>query len=466
MLNNLLPQPTERKLYLLIFAVCILAGGASIGYLTYVAKTSGTPMAQGYPTPDATMPGEFATLTINMVDRGVFSMATTSPYTPNMWRTPGYSVFLAPFYAFTGSFYPALFAQILLVFLTTVLVFKIARRFMNEKWALGLSLLYIILPTTLLSVATIMNETLYTLVLVGAIYLFFFSEVKNMYAKWALTGFLLALAAYIKPGSLYILFFFLPAYFVLYLPWKEVSRKHFYAALLMVVVFAGTLAPWCLRNHAVLDSWQFASTSAFQIFRHNATQFYEAYHDIPNIEARYALQDMAGMPHGAVPLDMKYAEVMKKVALQVIFEHPFSYAVFHLSTFIPFFASSGLIDYERYVYVMLPEFSSAEEPSLLQAIHPLSIPLLMTVLSNHGWTLVENSAWALITLLTVLGLWRGKDVRLARMLFALALYFAVVTGPIAHARYRAPIEPFLLIGAVATVVYYVEKRKENKFLFF
>jgi hypothetical protein len=201
---------SERKIFAILFIVSVLAGGSSIAYLTHVAHTSDTKMARGFPTASDTMPGEFATLTINMVDHGVFSMATTSPYTPNMWRTPGYSVFLTPFYALTGSFFPALFAQILLVFLTTILVFKMARRFMSDRWSLGLALLYIILPTTLLSVATIMNETLYTLVLMGAIYVFFFLEMKHMYAKWALTGFLLALAAYIKPGSLYILFFFFP----------------------------------------------------------------------------------------------------------------------------------------------------------------------------------------------------------------------------------------------------------------
>lgn len=451
----------DRKIFALLFGVSLLAGSASIGYLTQVAHTSDTEMARGYPIASDTMPGEFATLTMNMVDHGVFSAATTSPYTPNMWRTPGYSVFLIPFYALTGSFYPALFAQILFVFLTTVLLFIMARRFVSERWAVALSLLYIILPTTLLSVATIMNETLYTFVLTSAIYLFFFFEMKNMYMKWALTGFLLALAAYIKPGSLYILFFFLPAYFVVFLPWKQGSRKHLYAALIMVIVFIGTLAPWCIRNKVALDSWHFASTSAFQIFRHNATQFYEAYHDVPNIEARYALQDMAGMPHGSVPIGMEYADVMKKVALQVIFEHPFSYAMFHLSTFIPFFASSGIIDYNRYVYVMLPQFDPAEEPSLLQAIHPLSIPTLFVVLKNHGWTLVENSLWALVTLLALFGLWRGKDVRLARMLFAIILYFAVVTGPIAHARYRAPVEPLLLMGAFGTVFYFVESKRNG-----
>jgi len=454
-------QTRDRKIFALLFGVSLLAGSASIGYLTHVARTSDTEMARGYPIASDTMPGEFATLTVNMVDHGVFSMATTSPYTPNMWRTPGYSAFLVPFYAFTGSFYPALFAQILFVFLTTVLLFIMVRRLVPERWAVTLSVLYIVLPTTLLSVATIMNETLYTFMLIGTIYVFFFFEMKNMYMKWALTGFLFALAAYIKPGSLYILFFFLPAYFLVFLPWRQVSRKHFYAAAIMVVVFVGTLAPWCIRNKVALDSWHFASTSAFQIFRHNATQFYEAYHDVPNIEARYALQDMAGIPHGSVPLDMKYAEVMKKVALQVIFEHPFSYAMFHLSTFIPFFASSGIIDYERYVYVMLPQFDPAEEPSLLQAIHPFSLPTLLVVLTNHGWTLVENALWALITLLAVLGLWRGKDVRLARMLFAIVLYFAVVTGPIAHARYRAPIEPLLLMGAFATIAYYLENRRSS-----
>ncbi len=456
-MRNLLPARSERKLYLLLFVVSLIACGASIGYVHSVAKTSGTVMGNGYPTPDATMPGEFATLTINMVERGVFSMATTSPYTPNMWRTPGYSAFMAPFYAVFESFYPVLFAQILLVFLTTIIVFKMARRVLSERAALWVSLAYIVLPTTLLSAATIMNETLFTLVFLLALYVLLFSETGSLYGRFALTGFLLALGAYIKPAGLYILFFLIPAYFVFYLPWKSISRRHIFATLILVLTFAATLFPWSLRNHTVLNSWEFASTSAFQLFRHNATQFYEAYHDIPNIEARYALQDRAGLPRGAVPLDTTYSAVMKKVALEVIFEHPFSYAVFHVSTFIPFFASSGLIDYERYIYVMVPEFDPAEEPSLLQAIHPLSIPLLLVVLKNHGWTLLENFAWAFAFLLVLLGLWQGKDVRLARMLFAIMLYFAVVTGPIAHARYRAPVEPFILIGAVAAAAYYLER---------
>lgn len=447
-----------KRIYALLLFVTLVAAGGSIAYLTHIANTSDTQMAREYPNQSLAMSGEFATLAINLVDSQMFSMSTTSPLKPDMWRTPGYPVFLAPFYALFGNFYPVLIAQVFLLFLTVLLIFKMASRILGEKVALVLSVLYLLLPTTLLSVATLMNETLFEFVFVGALYIFFFAEFKSVYTRWILTGILFGLATYIKPATLYILIFFVPAYFAFYIPWKEVTRKHVVGALLMILAFAGTLAPWCIRNGVTLGSWQFASTSAFQLFRHNATQFYEAYHGVPNIEARYALQDMAGIPRGPVPLDPKYSEVMKKVALQVIFEHPFSYGIFHLSTFIPFFASSGMIDYDRFVYLMLPEFDPAPEPSLLKALHPFSLPTLLIVLQNHGWTLVENTLWALVTLLALVGLFFSRNLRQARMFFAIVLYFAVVTGPIAHARYRMPVEPLLLMGAFATALYLWEKR--------
>ncbi|KND47925.1 MAG: hypothetical protein AB199_04175 [Parcubacteria bacterium C7867-004] len=448
--------------YAILFIITVIAGGASIAYLTHVAETSDTRMAREYPTQSGTMSGEFATLTVNLIDHQVFSMSTTSTLTPDMWRTPGYPAFLAPFYALFGDFYPVLIAQLLLLFLTAVLIFRMAKRVIPESWALATTVLYIVLPTTLLSVATIMNETLFMFVFVSALYVFFFSSMKNIYARWVLTGAILGAAAYIKPAALYILPFFIPAYFLVFLPWKEFSRKYAIAAVLMVLTFAAVLAPWCLRNNHVLGSLQFASTSAFQLFRHNATQFYEAYNGIPNIEARYALQDRAGIPHGPVPLDPKYSEVLKKVAVEVILEHPFSYTLFHLSTFIPFFTASGAGNYDRFVYLMLPEFDPAPEPSLLKALHPFSFPTLLIVLKNHGWTLVENAFWAFTTLLVLLGLWYSKNRRLAWMFFSIMLYFALVTGPIAHARYRMPIEPLILIGAAATLNLFWENKKNGR----
>jgi len=445
-------------MYVFLFAVTVLTAGGSILYLSYVAHTSDTKVASEYPAPSLSVAYDSAIGAINLVDHGVFSRSTTSPFVPDMWRTPGHPFFVAPFYAIFGNFYPVLIAQVFILFLTVILIFKMAKRVIGQKWALVLSVLYLFLPTTMLSTSALLNENLFVFVFVIALYIFFFSELKNIYVRWAFTGFLFALTVYIRPASMYFLLFFIPAYFAFYMPWSEFSRKYIFAALIMIAAFLGTLAPWCVRNKIEFDSWQFASTGPFFLFRQNATQFYEGYNGISNLEARYALEDMAGIPRGPVPSDPKYSAVMQKVALEVIFAHPFRYAIWHLSTFIPFFTSSGANDYWVFVNNMGPNYNRPPEPSLIQALHPFKFSVLIIVLKNHGWTLLENIAWCLIALLVLIGLWRSKNIQLARIFFAIVLYFAFVTGPGAHARYRVPVEPLLLISAFSAASYLWEKR--------
>lgn len=412
------------------------------------------------------MMGEYATLAVNMVDLGVFSRATTSPYQADAWRTPGYPAFLIPFYVTFHSWYPALFAQLLLLFLTAALLYVMAKRLMPEAWALVLASLYIVLPDTLLATSSLLAETLFTFLFIAGIYLCFFSEWQTPYTRFALAGILFALATYVRTASLYILVFFIPAYFLLYLRWHEITRKHVFAMLLLVLTFAGTLLPWCVRNERVMGVFSFATTGSYVLFRQNAAQFYDTLPNTPHTlkgeNSRYVLEDMAGIPRGPVPTDFKYSTVMQKVAIGIIAAHPFRYALFHLSTFIPFFTSSGGHDYWRFAHDLLPNFDPPPEPSLIQAINPFSLPVLLTVLNNHGWFLLENAFWAIITLLLLTSLWYSKNVRIARMFFALILYFALVTGPIAHARYRMPVDPLLLLSSAAALSVLVENYRARK----
>ena len=449
------------RIWLLLLGLTVLIASANILYLTHVAHTSPSLVASQYPAVSSDIEFEFATLTINMVDHGVFSMSTTSPIVSDALRTPGYPLFIAPFYALFRSFYPVLIAQIFTLYLTVLLVYAMARRFLDERWALALTTVYLLLPDTGLSVATLMAENIYTLVFVAALYFFFYAEVRSPYVRWAGTGVLLALMTYIRPASIYILVFFIPAYFLFYLPWREFSRKYTLAVLLMIIAFYGTLFPWNLRNHLVMHTWQFATTGAFVLFRQNATQFYEAYYHVPNLTARYILEDRAGIPHGPVPVDPKYSPVLQKVALQVVLAHPVRYALFHVTGFIPFFTGSGAHDYNWLVRAMQPAFNPPPEPSLVEALTPFSLPLLLVVLNNHGWFLLENVFWGIVVLLILIGLWRSKDVRLARMFFALMLYFAAVCGPIGHARYRIPVEPLMLMSAFSAAAYLYERRQSN-----
>lgn len=449
---------TISRPYLILLIISLLAAGSSIAFLSHTAQLIPAP----YPALETGMSDEYARLTRNLVHDQMFSMSTTSPLTPDAWRTPGYPAFIAPFYMLSGSFYPVLFAQILVLFATTVLLYRMSLTLLSPRWALGLSVLYILLPDTLLSVSSLLTENVFVFLFMSAIYICFFSQIGHLYVRWPLAGFLLALTVYIRPASLYIMLFLIPGYFLLYLPWREIRLRNVVAGALTVLVFAGTLMPWCIRNQQVLGVFTFASTGPYVLFRQNAVQFYEGLHDIPNLEARYALEDMAGVPRGPVPMDPKYSAALQHVALKVILEHPVRYAFFHATTFIPFFTSSGINDYWRFVQDMNPDTVIPPEPSLLQAIHPFSLPTLLIVLKNHGWTLVENAFWGTTTLLMLLGLWYSKNRRLMWMLFVIIMYFAAVTGPIAHARYRVPADPFILLIAASALSTLSERYRERR----
>lgn len=450
------------KIYILLFAVAVVTAGGSITYLSDVAKNSGTLAGRQYPAPHINNSYETSLMAINLVDHHVFSRSETAPFEPDVFRTPGHPIFLAPFYAIFRSFYPVLFAQVLCLFFTVIFIFKMALKLMPEKWAFAVSILYLFLPSTMLSASYLGNENLFVFIFVSAMYLFFFSEMKSIYLRWALTGFLLALSAYVRPASQYILVFFIPAYFIFYLKRKEITRKHFIAVGLMILVFAGTLAPWCIRNKKLTGIFTFNSTSSLVLFRQNAAQFYQTVSGLGPGASRYALEEMAGIPIGPVPVDLKYEGVMKKVALDVIFAHPFRYAIFHLSSFISFFTSSGAHDYWRFVKDTQPGFNPPAEPSLIQALNPFSWPTVIIVFKNHGWRLIENSFWAIIALLVFAGVWWSKNVRLARVFLAIILYFAFVTGPMAYARYRIPVDPLLLVSAFSTAWFLWSRYKKKQ----
>lgn len=447
----------KTKIYLVLLLLTVITAGGSILYLTQISNETGGIVAD-FPAIEKTMPGDYAILAKNLVESGIFSRNTEPPYESDAWRTPGYPLFIAPFYALFGTFHAALVAQIGILFLTVILIFKMAESIIGRKLAFILSILYLLLPGTILSASVLLSENVFVFVFLLTLYVLFFSTWKHYYLQWSIGGLLLAATVYIRPASLYILPFFLFGYFAFYLNWRDISRKQIIGAIFLSIVFIGSLLPWNYRNLEQLDKFTFTSSSAFVLFRQNAVQFYEAYNDVPNIEARYALQDRAGIPRGRVPDDLEHYDILKEVALDVITEHPIDYAIFHLITFIPFFTSSSVNTYSNYVGNLLPDTDHSPEPSLIQAINPFSFPTLMIVLKNHGWTLVENVMWAFVTLLVFISLWWSKNTRLSRMFFILILYFALVTGPIAHARYRMPVEPLLLISAFSAAAFLWERK--------
>ncbi|KKP80618.1 MAG: hypothetical protein UR80_C0024G0005 [Parcubacteria group bacterium GW2011_GWB1_35_5] len=170
----------------MIFIVSVVVIGSSILFISLTAKNSEAKEAKEYPALNIGVAGvtyDNGFLAKNLVENKVFSRSENAPFEPDTWRTPGYPFFVAIFYYLFGSLYPVLIAHIFLVFLTSLFIFKIVDKLTNHKLALIASILYIILPGTLLAASALFNETLFVFISMSALYLFLFSEVKNMYLK-------------------------------------------------------------------------------------------------------------------------------------------------------------------------------------------------------------------------------------------------------------------------------------------
>ena len=81
-------------------------------------------------------------LGINLIDRAIFSMDETPPYSPTLFRSPGYPTYIALIYSLFGRSLMALrLSQFVLLWLTAWLLYVLAARFVDFKSAAMASLI-------------------------------------------------------------------------------------------------------------------------------------------------------------------------------------------------------------------------------------------------------------------------------------------------------------------------------------
>jgi len=98
-----------------------------------------------------------------------FTVSLTEPYDPAIFRTPGYSFFLAGIYGVFGhSVRAAFFANALIDTLSCYLLYRLARQFLSPRTALFVLLVAVTYPFTIYAVGSLFPETL--LVFLGLLF--------------------------------------------------------------------------------------------------------------------------------------------------------------------------------------------------------------------------------------------------------------------------------------------------------
>ena len=178
----------------LAFTVVTLAAVLRFGY---VARTQ----VDGPIRADA---AQYCAYAYNLANHGVFSSdLDREPPPPDSWRTIGYPIFVAPFLAAFGSrgFYePLLYAQAFLATLVVLGTLLLARRFLPDWASLVAAGLVALEPHLVAMTSYILTETLFSLLLIAALYLTTLAA-EHRGAWRALAAGLLWAAAYLVTPS-------------------------------------------------------------------------------------------------------------------------------------------------------------------------------------------------------------------------------------------------------------------------
>jgi 4-amino-4-deoxy-L-arabinose transferase-like glycosyltransferase len=269
-------------------------------------------------------------LAVNLLNDGVFSRSSAASFEPEVFRTPGYPLFLAVIYQFVG-IHPlrVIPFQIVLSLATIYLAYRIAERLLDEKAGLLAAGFLALDPVSLLYSQKLLTETLFAFHLAVSVF-FFLGAMKGnrLFGGSVLGSFFLAMATYTRPASYYLGMMVIPAalllYWLLTKDWKQAVQ----AVLAVLLVQAILIGGWQLRN-----SLQ-AGSAAFSHIRGEVLLFERAAGIVAITEGvsfEEAKKRLVGLHYESLQPDpgrwtqARLGERWEREGLKIIKEHPFLY---------------------------------------------------------------------------------------------------------------------------------------------
>ena len=214
------------------------------------------------------------------------------------------------------------------------------------------------------------------------------------------------------------------------------------------------IGPWMLRNHAYFNSYGLSSVGSANLMLYNAPEFLK----YRPSEEKQAILDMFRAEQDALPredaLSLGRASVFTSTFREIIRGEELSYVVFHIVKTVPFFLTDGLRDTIRLVGIevgTVPNISTA----LLKGDIGTVFGYMKSGGLSVGLLLIGTGFWIVMCILaglTIVKLLFARSYALALTISGLILYFAILTGPVSNARYRLPVEGFLIVMAMASIV--------------
>lgn len=393
----------------------------------------------------------------NIVAGHGFSGSDAAPYAPYSFRPPLQHYFLAAGYFLFGSWWGAVFLLLLMGSVLPVIAMFVLRDIFSEKVVRTTGVIFALEPVAILYSTFFYSETLFMFFFFLSL-LFLFKHMRQKYMPYLVySACFLGFTTLTRPTSEYV-----PLIIAVLLLWEGRRylswRVSIGRALLFVGVFVLVLAPWLWRNEVTFGHIALSPQVGINLYANlvpsvmtvaNGTTFQVEYDKL-------AQSGVKGPNATGVGDDKGYTGS----AAHAILEHPLAFILLSANTLLAFFTHDGV--FEVIKHVGLEPDLLIHQPALFLLIHhPVQFAGFLGYYITKPAVLIlfARVAWVFATLLLFVGAWRylRKESSIyATTLLSMVAYFALITIPLGltiNARYRLPVEAFIIPFAIYGLVY-------------
>jgi 4-amino-4-deoxy-L-arabinose transferase-like glycosyltransferase len=372
---------------------------------------------------------------------------------PELFRTPGYPLFLIPGILLGKVETITITLQIILNCLTTYLVFRVALTlFEDARIAAWGAFLYAVEPVSILYASKLLSETLCTFLTILFVYCLLKYFKTESLKILLLASLLLSISVYVRPAG-----YFLPIVIVVVLlAWSLKKRKavlfaHTLSFLLCSFLIIGL---WQLRNERETGYSGFSSVSDYNLYGYQAASVRAIQERVPY----YEMQRSMGCPDKKIYLQNhpeqsywdrgKIYHSMGREGLKIITREPVTYLLIHAKGIVRTLIDPGITEY----LIMFKR-------------HSWSGGLLGQALDQGLFVTFKDFARTMpiffFGLLTLLGLYLVVSfgsavvalfhkafpygISTVAILCILGYYLLVSGGPVGYHRFRLPIMPLVCV---------------------
>ena len=377
-----------------------------------------------------------------------FSQSTRPPFSPQIFRTPGYPAFLVFLHELgMGNPYWTAFWQELIYGLAVFLFYHYGKSFFGEK-LIRIGVIYLLLEPGGLSIPKmILSEALFLP--------FFFAGLFAIghylrFANWrylALSGAVMGIGAYIRPA---IMFFPVIAALTL-VAFAFRDRKRWLHVAVLLITFTAVISPWLLRNYYHFGKLVMSGQQSNMLANYHVPVVWESALGVPfwtghaqaKVLVKQEVEGKAKTLHRQLNT-VEILEVEQQFAFTELKKYPWHYLKQWCYGIMKTMNGANLLGlYHAFNYqVERLRFFDIEALDFKEKV-------FIFLINQDYFYIFEALLRVLISIFALCGaIWIivKKDCFLFVMMLA-SFYFICTPGPMGYARFRFPVEVFWFIQA-------------------